>query len=208
VTRSWYTWGVGDGIGVWTAADEALCRTFDVLAAVATGRLDGQEGVRSIDPLIAPEAEVLLVEGSYDLRGPLNPGDGLFEDAVEHQELWVTERRIREGRIYVSTHGFYLRTRSRLTTWPWEYAGSVAVARRSAVRFSGSTGRDYPTSFTLQTHWAELVFCLWSLARLPRELRVLNLPWLPHDWRQHAEAHDRWPAEQLADLHRALGDPP
>ena len=201
-------------MAAWTSADEALRSTVEVLAAVAAGRLQDRRPVRVIDPLIAPGDELVLVEGTYSLRGPLTPGDGLYEDAGDHRvldSLTIThraERRIAEGRVYVSTHGFYLRTRSGLTTWPWPLADSIHVVKRSVARFRGSTGRHYPATFTLRTHWAELVYGLWSLERLRIEGDKRLVTWLPAGWRHHAQLHGRWPDEQLTVLYEALGEPP
>jgi hypothetical protein len=189
----------------WTSADDALVETISILADAAGGRLGGRPGVQSLDPLIAPADEIVLVDGVYSLSGALVPCDGLFEDAEDAGDVWSgPRRRIPEGRVHVSSHGFYLRTRSQLTAFPWSQVRSVTLGERSTIQVAASAMAGYPVTFTLRSPWAELMFGLWCLGWRPQYAWFRLGNWLPPGWRWHAEAHGRWPGAHYAEVDAAL----
>lgn len=86
-----------------------------------------------------------------------------------------------EGTLYVSVLGIYLRSAGGLFTWPWGSIAQADLPQPGVFVFTGVTPGG-PVQMALSSHWAELVFAAWALARHPRHPRLSDGSWWPDGW--------------------------
>jgi hypothetical protein len=112
-------------------------------------------------------------------------------------------RQVDEGWLFVSSHGFYLQTRTAFLPWSWHHVDAAQVVERSCTLLQGSSTRG-PVSYLVHSPWAELVFVLWATARHRRHPQLLDGSWLPPGWVDHAKACGEWPQERVLELEAGL----
>lgn len=90
--------------------------------------------------------------------------------------------QVDQGTLYVSVLGLYLRSPGGLSTWPWGAITEADIPQPGVFVFTGVSAGG-PVRLAVGSHWAELVFAAWALARHPRHPRLGDGSWWPGGWR-------------------------
>ena len=98
--------------------------------------------------------------------------------AAAAQPRWLP---VDHGLIHVGTHGYYLQTPNGFHPWNWESLDSAQVVDMAKVWLQGRSVNG-PVSWLIDSHFAELTFVLWALARHPRHPQLIDGSWLPPNW--------------------------
>lgn len=104
------------------------------------------------------------------------------------------------GHLFVATHGFYMQTGRGLYRWGWDAIDGASVEAPGVVQVQGRSVNG-PVHWQLETHAAELVFVLWTLARHQDHPQLVTDTWLPRGW-------VAWAAHQQGRMPRAVRVPP
>jgi hypothetical protein len=88
--------------------------------------------------------------------------------------------------MFVSTHGFYLRSAGGLYPWSWGAVMAAELVAPATVQVHGEA-QTGPVSWLLRSVWAELLFVLWALAVHPHHPQLASGAWMPPAWRGRPE---------------------
>ncbi|GGR64357.1 hypothetical protein [Streptomyces roseolus] len=215
------------GPPAWTALDEYLWHTCEIVADVVQGQLDRRPLVATVAPLPSGDRALAtgparsyrwraLGNGSYHHNQVVAAGPPAFvigsllgaavgnssrrrEAARNAQPRWVAEV---SGEVTVSREGAFI-------VHPVRPAGSV-VLYWSGLDFIDLVAPDvFQTTYIstannqvamrIATPWASLMFALAALTRFPAHPRLLGRGWLPPGFEQRSAAIGR-PCRPAADL--------
>lgn len=133
-----------------------------------------------------------LTAGAAGIRAMRN-ASRKREAAALAEPRWMP---IDSGVVHVGTHGFYLQSTRGFFAWDWESIHSAQVADMGKVWIQGQSSAG-PISWILESHWAELAFVLWAMARNPQHPQLIGAAWLPPHWMPWA-AEQGYPPAQIA----------
>ncbi|PFG34061.1 hypothetical protein [Sanguibacter antarcticus] len=85
------------------------------------------------------------------------------------------------GSLFVSTHGFYMQSRTGFFPWPWEPVSSMELVGPRTVHLQGQ-GIDGTVSWLLRSDWAELLLVQWALHEHPSHPQLGR--WIPPGWEE------------------------
>lgn len=212
----------GGVTGTWTQHDTALWHTLDILAMRLTGTLDRRPTVLTSFAHAWGPDETILAQGPYELMQFTAADGGSFliggtgglglallagtaiYSANRRTEKW---RRVDQGQLSVSTHGFYLASAAGLRPWSWDGIDAVTVAGPGAVYLQGRSDQGAAVCWGVGSDWSELLFVLWALARHRQHPQLLDGAWLPPGWTARAAHHGYATHRQSTDITRALRSP-
>ncbi len=194
---------------VWLPADAALWETCEIAVEVLAGR-PLQPRVETVYAML--EHEVALATGSIHIDRYFAVGDGswsspgvfavgtgglglavgaatLAGSAIAAarardraaRDAEVTWRPILDGSITVTDLGFFLQSPDGLYEWGWGSIQAMEVLEYNLVGLQGES-TDGPVVWRIRSHWAELAFVLWALARHRRHPQLRDGSWLPEGW--------------------------
>jgi hypothetical protein len=218
----------------WSQHDSALWYTLDILAAWLGGGLEARPPVLTPFAPSLGQGERVLTEGSYQLSEYVALGDGSYDHSTfiaggtgllgmtllagtiagsaigNSRRRAEAERDARErwhpvawGTLAVSTHGFYLTNQYGLNPWSWYGVSAATVVGPGAVHLQGQ-GSHGPTSWIVQSDWAELLFVAWAVTRHRHHPQLVTGSWLPPGWVQRATRSGYMPRRQMDEIARAL----
>lgn len=98
----------------------------------------------------------------------------------------VTWRENLPGELIVTNLGFYLNENGHLYWWNWDSIDALQVIAFNVVEMSGQ-GEEYPVVWRISSHWAELIFVLWAMARHPQHPQLHGRQWVPPGWPEWAK---------------------
>ncbi|MFD4392899.1 hypothetical protein [Streptomyces sp. NPDC058495] len=217
----------------WTALDEYLWHTCEIIADVVQGQLNHRPLVATPAPL--PQGDRALVtgparpsywgalgNGSYHHTSTFAVGSPAFvigsllgnavgnstrrkEAARNAQPRWI-ERE--PGEVTVSLTGAFFVNPTKPTEsifLYWSGLDSIDLVAPDVFHTHYISVTKRPTTVRLATPWASLIFALAAYNRFPAHPRLLNRGWLPPGFEQRSAAADRpcRPAAQLV-LNRSM----
>ncbi|GAB2681665.1 hypothetical protein FB554_2902 [Barrientosiimonas humi] len=92
-------------------------------------------------------------------------------------------RPIASGRIFVSTHGFYLQEPTGMHPWVLSAITGMEVVAPGVSMLSGNSDRG-AICWLVESEWAELVFTLWAHQLYPQHPQLTSFAWIPPGWQQ------------------------
>ena len=202
----------------WSEHDSAIWHTCEIASRLIAGSVGERPPIACPFPPQIAGDEQLLVQGGFDLFTHRAAGDGSYNHdggmyvatgrgglamtagvaaarasanrrrrnvaAAATTPRWVLDDR---GCLWVSTAGFYLQTAGGLFPWPWGSVQSAMLTGPATVHVQGSSEAG-PVSWTLQSHWSELLFVLWAITVHNQHPSLPNGGWLPPGWRERCAA--------------------
>jgi hypothetical protein len=205
----------------WTNHDTALWHILDILAAHLSDDLDRRPEILTNFARAWGPAERIVAEGNVELYQYTSGDGGYFlaagsgaaglallagtalYSADRNRTKW---RRISQGRLTVSIHGFYIADQAGLHPWSWDSVDAISVSGPGGAFLQGQS-RHGSVAWAVRSDWTELLFTLWALARHPRHPQLLTGAWLPPDWMNHAQHHGYATGPQTAIIAKALPPP-
>ena len=181
-------------------------------------------------PKFDAQRELMLASGYFDLGWWGSPGNGSYQPSSGMlvatgrgglaltagyfgAQAWVNSRRrqqaladsvprwlpIQQGVLHVSSHGFYMSSQSGLFPWDWRAIDDARMTGPGVLEFRGSSEQGQ-VHLQLVSHWSELCFALWAVARHPRHPQLAGAQWLPPGWVAWASAQGYHPPAVLPAL--------
>lgn len=189
----------------WTDADAAMWHTCHIVEDIESRRVPA---ARVSTYFALRPGEIALVAGPYGMH-ELRADEGYYESspalvlattpamAVGSMigTLWgsaiarsraeaaaqVIWRENLGGEVIVTNQGFYLNEHGRLYTWTWESIDALFVLGFNVIEMSGKAERGHVV-WRITSHWAELIFVLWAMARHPQHPQIHDRLWIPPGW--------------------------
>lgn len=195
----------------WTARDQALLRTAQIMYAIEHAEYDRivEVPVNFAVSGSYPDNKIVL-SAPFTLHSFQAMGDGSYWHEsgfflssstlavgafLAAEAIGNSSRRnaaanaatprwhtIDAGIVFVNQYGFYLRTATNLLWWNWESILEGQLIAPGQFALLGQSDNRGRVNYVISSDAAELLFAFWATVRQPQHLQMRQRAWLIPSW--------------------------